>query len=245
MVDTGSQRSPQSTSSSFTTCSATFYRCIKQRLGCSLRGLHSKRCLVHPRKQTLHKLSGDEGSPPGSKEPLCQEKTVLVVSDNTTVVSYINKEGGMRSGSLCALMWHLLSWCSNHNILLLARHILGPLNMIAEKLSRHRRVIQTKWSLHQDVFDEICHRGLRLVRNQIQQITLVCLSGSGSEGVGRQCPQPLMRSSGSVCLSPSSSSGQGVQQITKSKLSQDDFDSPGVAQHAFVLRPSHDVLPDT
>ena len=60
MVDTGSQCSPRPTSSSFTTCSATVYRCIKQRLGHSLRGLHRKRCLVCSRKQAPHKLPGSE-----------------------------------------------------------------------------------------------------------------------------------------------------------------------------------------
>ena len=33
---------------------------------------------------------------------LCTGKIVLVATDNTTVMSYINKEGGMRSGTLCA-----------------------------------------------------------------------------------------------------------------------------------------------
>ena len=36
---------------------------------------------------------------------LVQGKVVLVATDNTTVVAYINKEGGMSSGSLCALLW--------------------------------------------------------------------------------------------------------------------------------------------
>ena len=44
-------------------------------------------------------------------EHLCKDQIVLVATDNTTVVSYINKQGGMRSGSLCALLWRLLSWC--------------------------------------------------------------------------------------------------------------------------------------
>ena len=39
-------------------------------------------------------------------------KTVLIATDNTTVVAYINKEGGMKSGSLCALLWRILSWCT-------------------------------------------------------------------------------------------------------------------------------------
>ena len=43
---------------------------------------------------------------------LVQGKVVLVATDNTTVVAYINKEGGMRSGSLCALLWRLLCWCN-------------------------------------------------------------------------------------------------------------------------------------
>ena len=34
-------------------------------------------------------------------QDLCSDKVVLVATDNTTVVSYINKEGGMRSGPLC------------------------------------------------------------------------------------------------------------------------------------------------
>ena len=39
-----------------------------------------------------------------SLEHLCRDQIVLVATDNTTVVSYINKQGGMRSGSLCALL---------------------------------------------------------------------------------------------------------------------------------------------
>ena len=35
-------------------------------------------------------------------QDFCTDKIVLVATDNTTVVSYINKEGGMRSGPLCA-----------------------------------------------------------------------------------------------------------------------------------------------
>ena len=37
-------------------------------------------------------------------QDLCIHKIVLVETDNTTVVSYINKEGSMRSGPLCALL---------------------------------------------------------------------------------------------------------------------------------------------
>ena len=61
-------------------------------------------------------------------------KTVLIATDNTTLVAYINKEGGMKSGSLCALLWRILSWCTRQQVTLRARHIPGRLNVIADKL---------------------------------------------------------------------------------------------------------------
>ena len=91
-------------------------------------------------------------------EQLCWSQTILVCTDNTTIVSYINKEGGMKSGSLCALLWRLLLWCNQRQIVLRARHILGHLNVIADKLSRHKQVIQTEWSLLQEIFDLLCRR---------------------------------------------------------------------------------------
>ena len=45
-------------------------------------------------------------------QDLCSNNIVLVATDNTTVVAYINKEGGMKSGPLCALLWRILTWCS-------------------------------------------------------------------------------------------------------------------------------------
>ena len=67
---------------------------------------------------------------------LCADQMVLVATDNTTVMSYINKEGGMRSGTLCALLWRILTWCTIHQVTLRARHIPGRLNVVADKLSR-------------------------------------------------------------------------------------------------------------
>ena len=57
----------------------------------------------------------------------------------------------MRSGSLCALLWRLLCWCNLRQVVLKARHIPGRLNVIADKLSRQGQIIQTEWSLHQEV----------------------------------------------------------------------------------------------
>ena len=64
-----------------------------------------------------------------SFEHLCRDQIVLVAMVNTAVVPYINKEGGMKSGSLCAFLWRSLSWSHPSRLVLRARHILGRLNM--------------------------------------------------------------------------------------------------------------------
>ena len=91
-------------------------------------------------------------------QDLCSHNVVLVATDNTTVVSYINKEEGMRSGPLCALLWRILTWCTKHQVTLKARHIPGRLNVVADKLSRLGQTIQTEWSLLQEVFQALCSR---------------------------------------------------------------------------------------
>ena len=89
---------------------------------------------------------------------LCANKIVLVATDNTTVMLYINKEEGMRSGTLCALLWRILTWCTRHQVTLKARHIPGRLNVVADKLSRLGQTIQREWSLLPEVFQAICSR---------------------------------------------------------------------------------------
>ena len=90
-------------------------------------------------------------------QDLCSNNIVLVATDNTTVVAYINKERGMKLGSPCALLWRILSWCTRKQVTLKARHIPGRLNVIADKLSRPGQTIQTEWSLHPEVFKAICN----------------------------------------------------------------------------------------
>ena len=89
-------------------------------------------------------------------QTLVSGKIVLIATDNTTVVAYINKQGGMRSGPLCALLWRILVWCDQKAVQIKARHIPGRLNVIADKLSRLGQIIQTEWSLAPEVFKSIC-----------------------------------------------------------------------------------------
>ena len=74
-------------------------------------------------------------------------QTVMVQSDNSTVVSYINRQGGTHSPQLCFQTWDLLHWCIDQDIRLMACHIPGELNVIADALSRGK-ALPTEWQLH-------------------------------------------------------------------------------------------------
>ena len=78
-------------------------------------------------------------------------RQILVSSDNTSVVAYINHQGGTRSATLLQEVSDLLLWCHSNRIQLRARHIPGRLNVIADALSRSHQVIPTEWQLHPQV----------------------------------------------------------------------------------------------
>ena len=86
----------------------------------------------------------------------CQNQTVLVATDNSTVVAYINKQGGTHSVEMCALLWKIMTWCHCNQITLKTRHISGWLNVMANLLFRSNQVQSTEWSLHPQVFKQIC-----------------------------------------------------------------------------------------
>jgi len=81
--------------------------------------------------------------------------SVLVATDNSSVVAYINKQGGTRSRSLWMESQSLFLLVLQLGIRLRARHIPGRLNVIADRLSRQGQVLPTEWSLHPEVVKSI------------------------------------------------------------------------------------------
>ena len=73
---------------------------------------------------------------------------ILVASDNTTVVAYINKVGGTRSWSLWKETESLLSLAILLNLSIRARYIPGKMNIIVDDLSRVGQILPMEWSLH-------------------------------------------------------------------------------------------------
>jgi hypothetical protein len=82
-------------------------------------------------------------------------RRVLVKSDNSTVVSYINKQGGTKSPSLCLHTRKLWYWCIDRGVMLTAIHIPGVENILADNLSRGVSLNPTEWSLSRQVFHEL------------------------------------------------------------------------------------------
>ena len=134
------------------------YRCLKQRLGCSLRASLYNRSVVRQGKKVTYKCFTVEGSFSGLETvqgPVPNE-TVLVATDNPTVVTYINKQEGTHLAEMCALLWKIMTWCHHYQVTLRARHISEFLNVMANLLSRSNQVQSIEWSLHPQVSKQIC-----------------------------------------------------------------------------------------
>ena len=134
-----------------------FHRCVKPGLGSSFRKHDSQRQLDRSGKIASYQCPRVKAVFLALKnfQNRILDKRVLIATDNATVVSYLNKQGGTHSWDICLLVWRILAYCNHRNILIRARYIQGCLNVIANSLSRKDRIIQTEWSLHPQIFSLI------------------------------------------------------------------------------------------
>ncbi len=79
---------------------------------------------------------------------------VLVHSDHTSVVSYINHQGGLWSRPLCKLVCQILLWSQDKLLSLRAAYILGAHNIGADILSR-QGLRPREWRRHSEVVELI------------------------------------------------------------------------------------------
>ena len=75
---------------------------------------------------------------------------VLIRTDNTTTMYYINKQGGLKSRRLHQLARQLILWCDTRLLSIRACHVPGLLNAGADLLSRGP-LSYAEWSLHPEV----------------------------------------------------------------------------------------------
>ena len=90
--------------------------------------------------------------------PNLKGQCLMICTDNTSVMSYINCQGGTVSIQLCRLAVRLLLLADSWGIRLRARHIAGKKNVLADYLSRGHLTIPTEWTLNRGVFRDLCQR---------------------------------------------------------------------------------------
>ena len=90
-------------------------------------------------------------------QAFCKDRivtSVLLKSDNATVVAYVNKMGGTKSPLLTPLVKELWHWCLQRQIHLRAQHLPGRLNFMADFFSCHLWD-RSNWILSQELFSMI------------------------------------------------------------------------------------------
>ena len=108
---------------------------------------------------------------------------IVVQTDNTTVVAYLNRQGGTRSPRLCLYALRLIGWCKNRQITMRAIHIAGVTNILADDLSRGKVSGPTEWSLApqvaQTIFEVMYHPSIDLfASHRNHQLPVYCSRGA-------------------------------------------------------------------
>ena len=166
---------------------------------------------------------------------------VTAMCDNSTVVAYINKQGGTVSRPLCLLTSRLLRWTESFDVHLEARYLPGESNVLADVLSRRGqncrdRVVSPPsggestsscvgQSVNRPVFD--------LPQREAAPILLAC---PGSTGRLRGCVSPSLGRPGPLRV-PSLCSGRSGDHSRPAVIaSRDDSGRTSLAREGVVRR---------
>ena len=82
-------------------------------------------------------------------------KSLVLATNNTTVVAYLKNQGGTHCFNLYSLCRDILPLCSEFQIQLLVRDIPGHLNVLADTQSRSIAPVNTEWELLSVTFNAI------------------------------------------------------------------------------------------
>ncbi|CAG2188437.1 unnamed protein product [Mytilus edulis] len=88
-------------------------------------------------------------------QSLLQNKSLVLATDNTTVVAYLRNQGGTHCYELYLLAREILLLCNHLHLQIVVRHVPGKLNVLADALSRTLTPVNTEWELLQSVFQAI------------------------------------------------------------------------------------------
>ena len=118
-----------------------------------------KGSVVRLGKKATHKCSRFEGGLPGPSKlqgPVPEPNSASCNGQLNSGSLHKQTRRNSLSRDVCSLM----NWCHHSHITLKARHIplAGCLNVMADLLSRLNQVQSTEWSLHLQVYKQICQK---------------------------------------------------------------------------------------
>ena len=88
--------------------------------------------------------------------PQLAGQSVVLMSNNTSVVAYLWHQGGTMSCRLCLMVSVIALWSEQQSVRLEALCIPGKKNILAYQLSRLDQILPTEWSMLPRVFHGIC-----------------------------------------------------------------------------------------
>ena len=175
---------------------------------------------------------------------------VTAMCDNSTVVAYINKQGGTVSRPLCLLTSRLLRWTESFDVHLEARYLPGESNILADVLSRRGQVVgtgvvsppsggeSTSSCVGQSVNRPVCD----LPQREAAPVLLAC---PGSTGRLRGCVSPSLGRPGPLRV-PSLCSGRSGDRSRPAVIaSRDDTGRTSLAREGVVRRLAASADPTT
>ena len=154
----------------------------------------------------------------------------------------------MRSDSLCALLWRILTWCTRKQVTQNSTH-----SRPAERCSR--QAIQAKPDHPNEVvspsrgipnnMQQVAPAKNRPICHEVQQqVASVCVTSTGSPGHSSGCTRSAMGGSGCIRLPTSSHIGQSGGEVAGLPMQENHSDCSRVAQHALVLGSNGHVQPN-
>ena len=176
-------------------------------------------------------------------------KTVLIATDNTTVVAYITKEGGDEVGvTVCPTVENPVlvhQTTGNPQGTSHPRPVERDSRQAIQTWPDHSNRVVTSSSSVPSCMLKVAPATSGPVCHQVQQQTAtVCVTGARPPGLGSGCTQPLLGGPGPICVPTGSHLGQSGGEAPGLPLQQNNSDCSRVAQHALVLGPGGNVKPD-
>ena len=251
MVDQRDQCLARPAPTPLASCHSNLYRRLKRRLGCSLRRLHNKRCLVSTRKPPSHKLlrakSGLAGlkkvPAPGTREGSAdchgqhhscsihqqggRYEVRLTLCPSLAAPVLVQPETGCSQG----LTHSGSSQCDCRQV------VTSRPNYTDRMVSSSGSVQPFDSNLAPPPSGHVCNK-VQLRTSQIR------VSSSGPQCLGSGCADSQLGEPGHVHFSPSVVTGQGSQQTVGPSVQEGHIDRSRVAQHAMVLGSGGSVISD-